>query len=105
MALPEPMADHGRRYFWEIADPEGVDVDEAADYVIERVLEHGDTHSVRWALDYYGEDRIRAWFLKGRGPALFKRTREFWRVYLGLSREELCAAESFRPAKYRLWPH
>lgn len=105
MPLPPPLAGHGRTYFWEVADPEGVDVDRSADYVIGRVLEHGDTHSVRWALGYYGEECIREWFLQGRGPALLKKTREFWRVYLGLSREELCAAESFRPARFRSWPH
>jgi hypothetical protein len=102
--LPEILAADPRRYFWD-TDPDGVDVDRHADYVIERVLDHGDLRAVRWALAFYGEDRIRQWFLAGRARGLLRRTREFWRLVLGLAEEELCTAESSRPVKSRLWPH
>jgi hypothetical protein len=104
VALPDILNADPHRYFWD-TDPERVDVDRQADYVIERILDHGDLSAVRWALSHYGEERIRQWFLAGRARGLLRRTREFWRLVLGLTEEELCSAESSRPVKSRLWPH
>lgn len=47
-----------RRIFWDV-NSDGLDYDEKASFVIERVFERGDVPDIRNCRRYYGDERIR----------------------------------------------
>ncbi len=72
--------------FWD-CQPERLDSEIYAPYVLERVLEYGSLASARWALDVYGAGRIKT-FLMGCGRrTLSRKTLAFWILMLGLDAE------------------
>ena len=78
--------------FWD-CQPERIDSESHAPYVLERVLEYGSLTSVRWALEVYGAARIKE-FVMGRGRrTLSRKTLAFWTLILGLD-TELCFERS-----------
>jgi hypothetical protein len=71
-----------RWLFWDV-DPEAVDLDTHADYVLERVMARGDWAAMRWlSLTYSAE--ARADFLRRLGSRLAPRERAYWRLLSGL---------------------
>lgn len=91
------------QYFWEV-DPEQVDLDENAYYVIGRVLDHGNFDAARQVRRYYGDDRLKEFLLSSYSRGLSKRIMRFWQVVLGLSPEE-CKRISLIRNKNPLWPY
>lgn len=87
------------QYFWEV-DPENVDIDENAYYV----LEHGNFDAVRQARRHYGDQRLREFLLSSYARGLSKRIMRFWQVVLNLSPEECERISSLRN-KNPLWPY
>ncbi len=72
--------------FWD-CQPERLDPEAQAPFVLERILEYGSLASVRWALDVYGVGRITE-FLMGRGRrTLSRKTLAFWTLVLRLDAE------------------
>lgn len=66
------------RYFWDI-EPEKLNPQRYAHYVIWRILEYGNIKALSWLFKQYRKPTIRA-ALKGRD--LSARTRTFWSCYL-----------------------
>src|SRR3972149_7277272 len=67
--------------------PERLDLEAQASFILERILEYGSLTSVRWALEVYGAARIKE-FLMGRGRrTLSRKTLAFWTLILGLDTE------------------
>jgi hypothetical protein len=91
------------QYFWEV-DPEKVDLDENAHYVMGRVLEWGNLDAVRKLRRYYGDARLKEFLLSTSSRVLSKKTMRFWQVILNLSPEECERISSIR-GKNRLWPY
>lgn len=87
------------RLFWD-TPPERLDPDAHAPFILERVLEYGSLAAVRWALDTYGREGIRA-FLRDRGRrTLSRKTLAFWGLVLGLEADpcfERSSLASSRP--------
>ena len=72
--------------FWDCR-PETLDSESNAPYILERVLEYGSLTAVRWALETYGAERVRA-FLRDRGArTLSRKTLSFWTMLLDLESE------------------
>jgi hypothetical protein len=81
--------------FWEVA-PEQIDLDRDADYVLCRALERGRMVDVRWAIRYYGFDRIRSFFESDYHAELSPRTLALWRAYFGVLEGAWPSPPSFR---------
>lgn len=95
MSLPTTL----HPLFWDCR-PEALDCEAHAPFILERVLEYGSLAAVRWALDTYGDDRIKA-FLRDRGRrTLSRKTLSFWTILLDLEGEpcfERSSLERNRP--------
>lgn len=77
-------------YFWEV-DPQKIDFDKHDQYVVERVLDWGNTQDINWTLKNFGKDKIAAVVKKRRG--LSKRTAVFWATVLGISYQEVACLQ------------
>ncbi|MFA5789814.1 MAG: hypothetical protein WC976_01930 [Caldisericia bacterium] len=76
-----------RRLFWD-TDPESLDLSRHATAIIERVLEMGDLHDVRWLQHRYTGTTIAQVLTLSKG--LSPRSRVFWNLWFG--REVPCAS-------------
>ena len=91
------------QYFWEV-EPEKVDLDEHAFYIMGRVLEHGNFEAVRDVRRYYGDARLKEFLLSTNSRVLSKKTMRYWQVILNLSPKECERISSIR-SKNPLWPY
>lgn len=65
--------------FWEL-DPDEVDADAHADYVMARILEFGGLAEVQWLIGRYGMPAVHR-FLRDVGDVeISERTKRFWRA-------------------------
>ncbi len=55
MSLAKPIFD--KRIFWDV-NPEKIDYDTKANWVIERVFERGDVADIRQCRRYYGDEKV-----------------------------------------------
>lgn len=62
-ARPKPV--YARRLFWDV-DPDRLDVDLRAAFVIERVFERGDVEDIRQCRRYYGDEQVRKVLLNAK---------------------------------------
>lgn len=58
-----------RRIFWDV-DYDKLDIDEKANFVIERVFERGDTPDIRACYHYYGKEKVSEALLNARFMSL-----------------------------------
>ncbi len=74
-----------QRLFWD-TDPQKLDLERHAHYIITRVLEKGDLEDWNWVRWTYGEERLREALRKNRqvSPA----TAELWEKTLSSARRE-----------------
>jgi len=82
------------RLLWDV-DPSAVDLQQHADYVMERVMSRGTLEAMRWLRATYSVDQL-ADFLRRRGDRISARDRAYWRLIAGLPRER--APGGARPA-------
>jgi hypothetical protein len=75
-------------FFWDV-DPKQVDLRRHAEYVIARLLEHGDLGAIRWLLSVYSERHIARVVRQSR--QLSRKTANFWRLRFGIPQSEICA--------------
>ena len=64
--------------------PEPPDPDEHADFVIERLLDEGDSADLAWLVERVGEPRLRAWLAAHGARRLSRRSRALWSLTLGV---------------------
>ena len=76
------------RFFWDIY-PGQIDLAEHSDYVIARLLEHGDLGAIQWVMKAYKKEEI-ANVVK-RSRQLSRKTANFWRLRLAISKSEVYA--------------
>lgn len=72
------------------------DPDEHPDFVIERLLDEGDSADLRWLVARFGEPRLRAWLAAHGARRLSRRSRALWSLALGV--------EGRPPPAPDLWP-
>lgn len=76
--------------------PEPPDPDEHPDFVIERLLDEGDSADLRWLVAHFGEPRLRAWLGAHGARRLSRRGRTLWSLTLGV--------EGLSRPPHDLWP-
>jgi hypothetical protein len=76
------------RFFWDVSSRQ-IDSGKHSEYVIARLLEHGDIGAIRWLLKTYGKKEI-ANVVK-RSRQLSRKTANFWRLRLAISKTEVYA--------------
>ena len=52
-------------------------------FVIERILAYGDEADLKWALDFYGKEKLKKYVSKTRN--LDKKSLSFWRQYFNIN--------------------
>ena len=87
--------------FWDCR-PETLDAETHAPFILERLFEYGSLAGVRWAIETYGPDRVKA-FLRGRGArTLSRKTLSFWTMLLGIE-GEACFEKSSLARSRAFW--
>jgi hypothetical protein len=76
--------------------PEPPDPARHPDFVIERLLDEGDSADLAWLVARFGEPRLRAWLAAHGGRRLSRRSRALWSLTLGV--------EAPPPPAHDLWP-
>lgn len=77
--------------------PEPPDPERHPDFVIERLLDEGDSADLAWLVGRFGEPRLAAWVAAHGGRRLSRRSRALWSLTLGVS-------PTMPPAGGKLWP-
>jgi hypothetical protein len=73
-------------------------------YVIERLLENGDTEAIRWVLARFDDETIRDVVCRSR--KLSRRTARFWQQIFRIPEEQvLCLSKSWLDRPNRFWKH
>ena len=91
------------KYFWDV-DFEKLDEKKHKQYVVARLLEHGDLESVRWLLKKYQNRTIKKVLMKSR--EFTEKTANFWANYFGLNKNNiLCLRKSYLKRRRELWPY
>jgi hypothetical protein len=63
--------------FWDVSKP---DPYKNTEFIIQRILQFGDIDDLKWALNFYGEEKIKEIFLKIK-KKLDKKSLNFWKLY------------------------
>ncbi len=66
-----------RSLFWDV-DPRGIDPRRHARFIIERVLDFGNEHEVRWVVQHYSVRLIRDTIARSR--VLHAKSRSLWQL-------------------------
>ncbi len=74
--------------FFQEYDLTRLDLQQARDTIIERVLQFGSREEIRWLFQTYPRAEIRAWVERWGDLALPEPHRTFWRLVLGLEKTQ-----------------
>ena len=89
------------RYFWDI-DPATLDPTKHRRYIIERLLELGDSEAVSWMRMAFSQKEIVAALKEAR--ALTKKSANFWSRVYGVPRNELaCFSTQSQKDSNTIW--
>lgn len=75
-------------FFWDVI-PRQVDLSEHSEYVIARLLEHGDLAAIQWLLRTYTKKEIAEVVRQSR--QLSRKSANFWRLQLAIPKAEVYA--------------
>lgn len=89
--------------FWDIK-PGELDFKKQSNFVIPRVLEHGQLKDIKWLLKKYKAEKIKKVLCQSRN--LSEKTANFWAVYFKISKEKiLCLQKSYLKKRRIFWPY
>ena len=77
-----------QQFFWDVI-PTQIDLGEHPEYVIARLLEHGDLVAIRWLLRTYTRKEIAEVVKQSR--QLSRKSANFWRLHLAIPKSEVYA--------------
>lgn len=98
MSVPAEL----RWLFWEL-DPDRVDLDVDAGYVLARVLEHGGLAEVRCTIAHYGLEAIHRYLRDVGHSELSDRTIMFWRAVFAAEDETWASPPAWRKSNSVPW--
>jgi hypothetical protein len=81
--MPVVLPDCVRSLLWD-TDPAAVGWESSREFLIGRILAHGDWDALRWLRRTAGDDALREWILARRGRALSPQQLRFWQALLDL---------------------
>jgi hypothetical protein len=68
--------------FWDV-DHTTLDIEQHFRFIVERILSRGDVDDLKWALETYGQTRLKEVVVSAR--SLDPRSLNFWQLYFSLS--------------------
>lgn len=77
--IDSSLPDRLRPFFWDV-EFEKLHTTESADFIISRLMEHGDEAAVRFLLSRYDVEKLREVLARSRSCS--RRSRQFWRILL-----------------------
>lgn len=84
---------HVEKYLWDVK-VDSLDINSHSGFVIERVLEYGDTDAFSWILKTYKKEKILDVLKKSK--RISPKTGNFFALYFGVPKEELlCIRKPF----------
>ena len=86
--LPRELQSLSDHLFWDV-DPDQIDVEAHAAFLIARIMDRGAMKDVRWAWEHYGAARIQE--VLTTAPVLHKKTISFFALQFGIPRENFRA--------------
>lgn len=86
--------------FWDI-DTAKINPVTHAEFIIKRVLDKGDIGDFRWAVDCYGEEKIREIFQKNAGQ-LNSKSVNFWCFYFNIDKK-ICTLKQLIKKQSPFW--
>jgi len=86
------------KFFWDV-DPGQIDLGQHSEYVIARLLEHGDLDAIQWVMKAYRKEEITD--VVKRSRQLSRKTANFWRLRLAIPKSAVYALKRpyFRAAE------
>lgn len=75
------LPDAFRSFFWD-CDFSSLSWEDHRDYIIKRILTHGDWNSVRWLRVRLGDTALRRWIEENGGGGMDPRQLRFWGLIL-----------------------
>lgn len=97
------LPDFAHRFFWDV-DPARLDPEAYPEYVIERLLEHGDLRSVRWMLNNFPPPQIVRVLKTSRRLSAF--SANFWALFFDVDKENvLCLSTPSLREPGPTWPY
>ena len=86
-----------KKYFWDV-DFSKLDKDDFSYFIIERLLEYGDTEDTEWMKNNFKESEIKEVTLNSK--RLSKRSSNFWHLFF-----KLCKKKSSQNKGELIWKH
>jgi hypothetical protein len=76
------------KFFWDVSSDQ-IDLDRHSEYVIARLLEHGDLVAIQWLIKAYRKEEIIDVVKQSR--QLSRKTANFWRLRLAIPKSAVYA--------------
>jgi hypothetical protein len=76
------------KFFWDVS-PDQIDLNRHSEYVIARLLEHGDLVAIQWLIKAYRKEEIINVVKQSR--QLSRKTANFWRLRLAIPKSAVYA--------------
>ena len=95
------LPEYFREYFWDV-EFENIDIEKSRFFIVKRVLDRGDTSSLRFVIDTYGLDAIKEVVLTTRD--LSRPTGNFWADMFNLDKNQVpCLQKPYSPIHWGLY--
>lgn len=92
-----------RRYFWDVNFSE-LDFEKNSEYVISRILEHGDPEAIKWLFRFYNKKKIKKVLMSQQGFS--KKSANFWSKVLDVDKNKIqCLKKSYQEIQKAHWPY
>ncbi len=91
------------RYFWDV-NVKKLDPSKKPYFVVNRLLDKGNTEAVRWVRRNYSKELIKDTFFKMRD--FNEKTGRFWSLFLKIPQDKVkCLDPSYLKTRKELWPY
>ena len=93
------IPEHILKYLWDV-DKKKLDKEKHANFIIEKILEYGDTKALRWIEKNYKKDQIVK--VLNKSKRISPKTGNFYASYFKINRKELeCIKKPFTQKQNR----
>lgn len=101
--MPLSLPSNFYSYFWDV-DPKSLDLSKKPLFVIQRLLDKGDTEGVSWVLGNFDKETIRKAFTTFRD--FNPKVGYFWKLFLNIPENEvLCLQKPYLAMRKSHWPY
>ena len=100
--MPKQKLPHKlHKYFWDI-DTDKLNTQQRSIYIIERLLEQGNTESIKWLLNTYTKSQLTKTLKISR--KISTKMTNFWSMIHDIPKEEIkCLEKSYREQHKQIW--